>query len=193
MSDPPVAPGHTFRRWFLIASLLLLIGLLPIKWFVADFYTVPQEGMLPGIESGGRFLGRKHPYSDVSRVQRGDVIVFRKSVDGKSHNFVWRVIGLPGDRIETSGDAVRVNGSPLPREKLRSQGDLSIYRETNGDASYEIAVETPPKLPQAGDLAITVPPNEFFLLGDNRSLARDSRYAGTVRFDSIVAKKLGSP
>jgi signal peptidase I len=67
---------------------------------------------------------------------------------------------------------------------------LVIYREHNGDVTYEVAypaaadaTTTPPSV------TLTVPADEFFVLGDNRRFAQDSRYDGTVPFTHIVAKK----
>ena len=89
-----------------------------------------------------------------------------------------------------AGDTVRINGQPPAREQIRADGGLVIYREHNGPASYEVAYPAPvAESPAAADVAVTVPPGEFFTLGDNRHSARDSRFDGTVPFDHIVAKK----
>ncbi|HSZ54118.1 MAG TPA: signal peptidase I [Tepidisphaeraceae bacterium] len=176
-------------RWALLAVLAVL---LLLKTFVIDRYTVPQAGMFPTIPSGGSFFAWKHPYRDPSQVRRGDVIAFwRQLPDGQKYQFVWRVVGLPGDRIELAGDSVSVNGQPLPREQARTENGLVIYREHNGDAAYEVAY--PSSVTAATSqpvVTLTVPPDQFFVLGDNRDFAQDSRYDGTVPFTHIVAKKL---
>jgi signal peptidase I len=171
--------------------LIVLAVVLLLKLFVVDLYTVPQAGMVPTIPANGRFLGRKHPYRNPSQVHRGDVIVFwRELPDGKRYQFVWRVLGLPGDRVELAGDTVRINGQSLPREQIHTDNGLVIYREHNGPASYDVAYPAPVAESSAPpEVSLTVPPGEFFTLGDNRHSARDSRFDGTVPFDHIVAKK----
>ena len=172
----------------------MVVGcLILLKFFVIDIYTVPQAGMFPSISPGGRFLGLKHPYRDPSRVRRGDVVCFaRRLSDGKTYQFVWRVVGLPGDRVEVQDDSVRVNGEALRREQVRTEGDLVIYREHNGEAAYDVAYPSSrvtAAMPQP-TVTVTIPPGELFVLGDNRAKARDSRYDGNVAFGEIIAKKL---
>jgi signal peptidase I len=120
------------NRWALRARWVLFVivlGLLLLKAFVIDWYSVPQKGMLPGIRPGVGFWARRHPYRDASQVKRGDVIIFTRRIgDGKPYTFIWRVIGLPGDRVESAGDAVHVNGQELIRERVRGDGELTIYR-----------------------------------------------------------------
>ena len=176
-------------RWVLLAVLGVL---LLLKTFVIDRYTVPQAGMFPTIPSGGTFFGWKHPYRDSSQVRRGDVIAFwRRLPDGQKYQFVWRVVGLPGDRIDFTGDSVSVNGLLLPREQVRTENGLVIYREHNGGAAYEVAYPSPVTAATSQPVVtLTVPPDQFFVLGDNRDFAQDSRYDGAVPFSQIVAKKL---
>jgi len=181
------------KRWGTWALLGILGVLLVLKFFVIDIYAVPQAGMWPTISAGGRFLGLRHPYRDPSQVRRGDVIIFwRKLPDGQKYQYVWRVLGLPGDRVEVAGDVVKVNGKELLRDKVREEGKLTIYREHNGEAVYEVAYPSAPD----GDvfvppqLSLTLPSGEFFVLGDNRHAAQDSRYEGPVPFGQILARKL---
>jgi signal peptidase I len=185
------AQNNRRKRWGRWLLLIVLAVLLLLKFFVLDIYTVPQAGMVPTLSAHSRFLGWKHPYRNASQVHRGDVIVFWRDLpDGKRYQFVWRVVGLPGDRVELAGDTVRINGQSLPREQIRADSGLVIYREHNGPVSYEVAYPAPvAESPAAPDVSVTVPPGEFFTLGDNRHSARDSRFDGTVPFDHIVAKK----
>jgi signal peptidase I len=116
------------------------------------------------------------------------VIIFVRKIHDQPYNFIWRVVGLPGERVEVTGNTVTINGQLLPHEEIRKNGVATIYRETNGQASYEVAYGTPgPPIPGA---AMTVPAGEFFALGDNRGAAADSRVNGTVPFASIFARKV---
>jgi signal peptidase I len=182
-------PQHRpIRKWLPTAIIAVLGVLLILKFLVADLYSIPQNGMYPSLPGGSRFLGLKKPYHDPSEVLRGDVIVFRRTLNGQSYQFVWRVIGLPGDHVALEGDSVKINGQPLPRHEVRRGGGEIVYRETNGPSAYEVAYQTTASQ-KAPAVDLTVPAGEFFVMGDNRDGARDSRFDGTVRFEAIVARR----
>jgi signal peptidase I len=166
----------------------LLIGLI-VRAKVFDWYRIPQNGMSPGLPAGSLFFVNKLAYSAPADVQRGDVVVFDRVQDGKHYTFVWRVIGLPGEAVEASGETLNVNGEPIQRKQLREEPDRVIYHERIGDAEYEVAYDRlPGKVPP--DVQLTVPPDQFFLMGDNRYGALDSRMTGTVAFTAFLGKKL---
>ena len=96
--------------------------------------------MYPTIPSSKRFICKKNPYHSVSEIKRGDIIVFRAVwKDGKKYNFIWRVAGLPGDTLIIRDTQIIINEKELPREKIREEGNLAIYKETNGNATYHVA------------------------------------------------------
>jgi signal peptidase I len=82
-----------------------------------------------------------------------------------------------------------VNSKSLPRAEIRSEGDIVIYKELNDQAAYEVAYgkKTPSTLPPP--ITVKVPPGHFFVLGDNRHHAADSRHFGLVPFEAIVGRK----
>jgi signal peptidase I len=102
------------------------------------------------------------------------------------------VIGLPGERIAIQADTVTVNGRTLPRRELRKQDDFTIFQETAGGRSYQIALPSTVAAPDGkSELAeITVPPDHVFVLGDNRHNAFDSRGNGPVPFEAIIARAI---
>ncbi len=170
--------------------LALMAGVFVVKTWFINLYRIPHNQMYPAIKAESLIFARLHPYKDTSQVKRGDVVVFKQVEDGETGIFVLRVIGLPGDTVESAGDAVTVNGKALPREKVRQEQDTAIYRETNDAATYEVAFQTNTKgdPPRADGKA--VPANQLFLMGDNRLDAHDSRIIGPVKFEAIVGKKL---
>lgn len=94
--------------------------------------------------------------------RRNDVIVFVPPMDSQV-DFVKRVIGLPGDKIDIRGGVVYVNGNPRHGDRYTGPGTYFHY-------------------------PITVPPGHYFVLGDNRPDSSDSRSWGYVRADEIVGK-----
>ena len=97
-----------------------------------------------------------------------------------------RIAGRPNQILN---DAITLNEEPLAREEIRQEEKLTIYREHIDKMAYEVAVE---KAPGANLIPANfkVPPNQIFVMGDNRCSAQDSRHIGPIRFENIVGKKL---
>ena len=129
--------------------------------------------------------------------QRGDVVVF-KFPPNPSVDYIKRVIGLPGDRIQMKNGQVFLNGVGVPREKTgqidnpditEEQGPIDVYRETlpNG-VSYDTLDIAPNSI---GDdtREFVVPPGHYFMMGDNRDNSSDSRFqVGYVPDDNLVGR-----
>jgi signal peptidase I len=172
-----------------IAGAATLLVVLLTKTFLIEYFRIPQDGMAPGLPEGSTLWIWKRAYSAPAQVQRGDIIVFARERAGKRYNYIWRVIGLPGDRIETRADELVINGAAVKRDYERAEAGADIYLEHNGEASYEVRLsQTPKDVPP--DVSLTVPADQFFVMGDNRLNARDSRSDGPVPFDAIIGRKL---
>ena len=128
-----------------------------------------------------------------SAPERGDVVVFRLPRDTSS-DYIKRVIGLPGDRIQMIDGLLHINGVPVKRERVsdfiddENGGAVRRWRETlpNG-VSYETL-----DLQENGSLDNTdeyvVPPGHYFMMGDNRDDSADSRVIGYVPFENLIGK-----
>lgn len=148
-------------------------------------------------------------------IQRGDIIVFKYPND-PSTNYVKRAIGMPGDTIEIKGTRVFINGQELPEQRLMAmpaetqQGTdtdapLNVLpsEETVEGAAYKVYYTDENDDPDFGPVEkhligqkyavgapFTVPPNQYFVMGDNRDNSQDSRYWGTVPRDNVVGRAL---
>jgi len=172
--------------WTLIGILLVV---LIVKTFFIANYRIPQNGMYPTLPANSRLFVNKRAYSAPSSVKRGDIVIFVREEDGQKYHYIWRVIGLPGDKIETSGASLKINGRELERQRVREGQGKIIFREQAEGATYEIALDQNPER-QLNEASVTVPPDYFFVMGDNRFNARDSRDFGPIAFASILGKKL---
>ena len=137
----------------------------------------------------GRILG--------SPPQRGDVLVFRLPRDD-STDYIKRVIGLPGDRIQMIHGVLNINGEPIKRERVEgacvSDDDVQpvlCYRETlpNGISFITHYFSNLGFLDNTQ--VYTVPPGDYFMMGDNRDNSTDSRVlsqVGYVPYENIIGK-----
>jgi signal peptidase I len=177
----------------LLAPVLALAVVSPLvlRFFFFWYGFIPQNGMYPGLPQGSYFISQKRPYRNIGQIQRGDVVIFRKTDDKGSYDFIWRVVGLPGDDLKISDDAVFLNGKALLHERLRNEGDYVIVREVIGPASYEVAYHLRSDRDEIRPFnSIKVPEDHVFVLGDNRDEAQDSTYVGPIPFSSIIGKKV---
>src|SRR5262249_44509582 len=138
---------------------------------------------------GARVFTAKRAYSSARSVKRGDIVVFVREENGQRTAYIWRVVGLPGETVETTGESLVINGQPVQRQRMRESDGRAVFREQNGDTSYEVAFDLSPRS-RPPDSSITLPPDQFFVMGDNRFDAHDSRYFGPIPFQSITGKKL---
>ena len=171
------------------STLFLVLVLFALKLFVVGYYRVPQNGMYPALPAGSSLFTLRRPYSDISAVKRGDIIVFVREQNGQRYNYIWRVVGLPGDKVQTAAESLIINGQPVAHQRLADADGKSLFRESIGSISYEIAFD-PSGSERPPDVSVTVPPDHVFVMGDNRFNAFDSRRFGPIPFSSIMGKKL---
>jgi signal peptidase I len=183
-------PTTSKAKKIVISSIIaFLLAFLAIKTFFIGYYRIPQNGMYPTLPAGSILFTSKRAYSDASSVKRGDIIVFVREQSGRRYNYIWRVIALPGEKVEASGELLTINDQAVQRHHVRQADGNPILREQIGDVSYEIAFGAA-KGSRPPDISVRVPPGQFFVMGDNRFNAFDSRYFGPISFSSIIGRKL---
>jgi signal peptidase I len=130
--------------------------------------------------------------------QRGDVVVFRLPRD-TSTDYIKRVIGLPGDKIQVIDGVVQINGVPVKHERVP---DFIETEEGTHDAPVKRWKDTLPNGVSFYTLDLvdngfadntqvyTVPPGHYFMMGDNRDNSTDSRFSqvGMVPLENVVGK-----
>jgi signal peptidase I len=171
--------------WGVVAVLLTLA----IKALFLGYYRIPQNGMYPTLPAGSHVFVFRRAYTSPSSVKRGDIVFFVRRQNEQRYTYVLRVVGLPGDIVTAVGEALTINGQPAAQVFIRDEQAAAIFRQGIGHATYEIAFSRSPKQ-RPPDASVTVPSDQFFLMGDNRFSSYDSRYFGTVPFGSIIGKKL---
>jgi len=184
-----MATTSRLKRIVTWSAIAVVVALFVLKTFFIGYYRIPQNGRYPTLPAGSIFFTLKRPYRNVSSVKRGDIIVFLHEQNGRQYKYTWRVIGLPGEKIQVSGDSLTINGRPVGREHLSETDGKTISREQIGDVSYQIAFDSSAR-DRPPDALVTVPPEHLFVMGDNRFRAFDSRYFGPISLSSIVGKKL---
>jgi len=197
--------------------VILIVFLL--RSFLVEPFKIPSSSMVPTLLVGDFILVNKFTYGiripvanrkviEVGSPRRGDVMVFRYPED-PSLDYIKRVVGLPGDRIEYRGKRLSVNGTPVPTRQIddylsRERMQFSRrYVETLDGSEHEILLEEdslnalmPSRaFPYSGNcnynmngVACTVPPGHYFMMGDNRDNSSDSRVWGFVPDENIVGR-----
>jgi signal peptidase I len=141
---------------------------LYIRSNVAQAFKIPTKTMEPTLLQGDLILADKAIYKK-SEPKRGDIIVFIYPEDTKKM-FVKRLVGLPGETIEIKNGSILINGTILTEPFSANK-----YYYNRGDYAKE-------------GQAITIPQDSYFVLGDNSTSSKDSRYWGFVPKKYIVGK-----
>lgn len=172
----------TFREYAEAAAIAVLLALF-IRTFVVQAFKIPSGSMKPTLLIGDHILVNKFIYGikipfirktiiPLGKPKRDDVIVFIYPVD-QSKDFIKRVIGLPGEKIEMIGRKIYING------KLFS--DKHGYFMNQGGGNHNPDNKN-------GFAPIVIPDNRYFVMGDNRDHSYDSRFWGFVPSKSIKGK-----
>ena len=192
----------------------LLIALV-IRIFLFQPFTIPSASMEPTLFQGDYIIVSKFAYG-YSRhsipfspplfhgriffnpPHRGDIVVFKLPRDGRT-DYIKRLIGLPGDRIQLKGGAVFLNGQALPRQELSPTVETSPFgfahpvqrfRETLPNGRSYITYSYGPDGDVDNTGVYVVPAGHYFMMGDNRDNSQDSRYPEAIGVGYVPAENL---
>lgn len=216
--------GDTVRTVFY--AVLIAMG---VRIFLFEPFNIPSGSMYPTLMVGDYLFVSKYSYG-YSRysfpfaiipfegriwedpVERGDVAVFRNPEDVDT-DYIKRIVGLPGDRIEVKEGILHINGTAVERERIEDYSYWREYRscatrDRNGECeirSEEVTVpqylETLPngrmhriieeqgdKGPSDNTSEFVVPDGHYFAMGDNRDNSADSRAIGPVPAENFIGR-----
>jgi signal peptidase I len=198
-----------YKEWiepFLIAAIVALF----IRQFIVEAFKIPSGSMIPTLTIGDHLLvnkfiyGPRIPFTDNrlfswKEPKRGEIIVF-KYPENEEKNFIKRVVGVPGDKIEIKNGKLFINDQMVPLTDLGDyedkdqSGGLPFYgkpkllEEQLGTVQHRIlylrdqsGFNFGPKI---------VPRESVFVMGDNRDNSQDSRVWGFVNYSKILGRAL---
>ena len=157
---PPVVRRSIVET--LDACIFAAVLSLVIITFVVQAFYIPSGSMEPTLMINDRILVAKFLYR-FEPVARGDVIVFRYPLNPQ-RDFVKRVLGLPGNRVRLNEGVVYIDDTRVSETGYTIKPDFGNYGP------------------------VTVPPNQYFVLGDNRNNSEDSRFFGYVPRANIIGR-----
>ncbi len=210
----PVKKGESWGETLKTIVYALLIALVIRTVFIQPF-NIPSGSMENTLLVGDYLFVEKFaygysrfsmPYGYIfpsfgrifgSAPERGDVVVFKLPSD-ESTDYIKRVIGLPGDRIQVLNGQLYLNDKPVPKVRVADYVEtdefgvphhVPRYRETlPGGKSYYV-LDRDPDGPLDNTDVYTVPPGHYFMMGDNRDNSDDSRAdVGYVPAENLVGK-----
>ena len=178
-------------REYLESIVIAVILALFIRTFVVQAFKIPTGSMENNLLIGDHLLVNKFVLGPttwpierallpIGTIRRRDVLVF-KYPEEPDRDFIKRVIGLPGETLEVREKKVYINGSALDEpyaHYLTPAADESQYHEVT---SFDVRERYGP---------VTVPPNQYFMMGDNRDNSQDSRYWGFLPRENIKGRAL---
>jgi signal peptidase I len=180
----------TLREYFESIVIAVILALF-IRTFVVQAFKIPTGSMENNLLIGDHLLVNKFVFGPtatglerallpIGTIHRRDVIVF-KYPEEPDRDFIKRVIGLPGETVEVRDKKVYINGTALDEPYVHFLQPPTGASELHEVTSFDVRERYGP---------VTVPADQYFMMGDNRDNSADSRYWGFLRRDYIKGKAL---
>lgn len=188
------------------AFILFSIALFACRSVIADWNRIPSSSMEPTVYIGDLVLVNKLAYdlkvpfstihlSKWSDPKRGEIVVFYKP--GDKQRVIKRIIGTPGDTIEMKNNILIINGVPveyeIDKKPLRyrlpeSENNQAVIATEYLDTKKHTVMSLPSQPAPRTFGPISIPKDQYLMLGDNRDISGDSRFFGLVPRDTIVGR-----
>jgi signal peptidase I len=204
------ARKSAFREYGESIGVAIAIALL-LRAFVIEAFQIPSGSMIPTLEIGDHIFVSKFSYGlgipftlkkifQFATPKRGDVIVFRYPLDIET-DYIKRVVGLPGEKVEVRKNEIFINGRLMPREHVNGpctyEDTPPAHREVscdrwleNLDGKEHSVMHMGNGMPGPDFVGEVIPPDRVFVMGDNRDNSNDSRVWGTVPMEYIKGRAL---
>jgi signal peptidase I len=217
------AAGETVKKdegglWETVKVIIqaLLIAVL-VRTVLFQPFNIPSGSLIPTLLIGDYLFVSKYSYGYSkhsipfspplfngrifgSQPKRGDIAVFKLPKDN-STDYIKRVVGLPGDKIQVIGGVLHINGKAVERERVEDYKTTDLYgrtvsvpryRETFPEGTSHYVIERDADRGYWDNTEVyTVKPDHFFMMGDNRDNSTDSRddaNVGEVPYENLVGR-----
>ena len=194
-------------REYIEALIIAIVVALLLRAFVIEAFKIPSGSMIPNLLVGDHIFVNKYVYGiripftkyhlfKGREPKRGEMIVFIYPVD-ETKDFIKRVVGIPGDKIEVKKDALYVNDKLVKRTVVKDleaghwiedEDSFNIFKEEINGYSYYSMYEKDTYLEEFGP--VWIPEGMVFVMGDNRDHSHDSRSWGFVPEKNIKGKAM---
>ncbi len=200
MAPPPPAKKTRGRRTLIrdvVEVLLLALAIYVVIAFALQTVRVEGESMVPTLQNGDLLFANKISYH-FHGPDRGDIIVLQPP-ESPNRDFIKRVIGLPGEQIEIDGryvDPKNPSAAPRTAVKIKEPGSntVQVLQEPYlPDQKVDPWVEQANCCDSTGRATsvptwLTIPKDQYFVMGDNRNRSSDSRAIGLIPRGNILGK-----
>ncbi|WP_238704047.1 signal peptidase I [Companilactobacillus mishanensis] len=191
-----------FRHKRLVQTMVIIVLIFCTVYFGFQYIfsknSISGPSMQPNFQTGNRVITVRH-----SGLQRGDIVILR-APDKKNTLYIKRIVGMPGDNIVSQDNRMYINGERYIESYLKQGSKMmeskdSIYSDMSYSYTYDFSVR---KLAESQEwiniynkpyLAMLkktdrVPKGSYFVMGDHRTVSRDSRLIGFIDRDAIVGR-----
>jgi len=182
----------------------VILAVFLVRSFLAEPFKIPSGSMMPTLLIGDFILVNKYTYGlrvpvlnhtfiEVNHPKRGEVMVFRFP-QNPSLDYIKRVVGLPGDKVEYRNKQLYINGAAVVQQADGNydyvgpglnQISTRKLQEQLGEHKHAILIDDSNPIM---DGEVTVPQGHYFVMGDNRDNSNDSRFWGFVPENNVVGR-----